>query len=49
MLLETERLFLREMNMEDFETCGSCPEMETCEKLSMITGNNAEALQNLQG
>ena len=31
------------------ETCGSCPEMETCEKLSMITGNNAEALKNLQG
>ena len=31
------------------ETCGNCPEMETCEKLSMITGNNAEALKNLQG
>ena len=31
------------------ETCGSCPEMENCEKLSMITGNNAEALKNLQG
>ena len=30
-------------------TCGNCPEMETCEKLNMITGNNAEALQNLQG
>lgn len=30
-------------------TCGVCGEMETCETLSMITGNNAEALRNLRG
>ena len=29
------------------ETCGGCSEMDTCEKLGAITGNNAEALQNL--
>ncbi len=31
------------------ETCGGCGEMETCETLSMITGNNADALGNLRG
>lgn len=31
------------------ETCGVCGEMETCETLSMITGNNAEALRRLRG
>ena len=30
------------------ETCGSCAEMETCEKLAMITGNNPDALKNLR-
>ena len=30
-------------------TCGSCAEMETCETLSMITGNNADAYRNLKG
>ena len=30
-------------------TCGVCGEMETCETLSMITGNNAEALRYLRG
>ena len=30
------------------ETCGSCGEWETCEKLKMITGNNPAALRNLQ-
>ena len=30
------------------ETCGVCGEMDGCEKLSMITGNNAEALDNLK-
>ena len=30
-------------------TCGECAEMETCEKLAMITGNNPEALRNLRG
>ncbi len=29
-------------------TCGECPEMDTCEKLGMITGNNAKALDNLR-
>ena len=29
------------------DTCGECPEMETCEKLARITANNAGALQNL--
>ena len=31
------------------ETCGNCIEMNTCEKLAMITGNNAEALERLKG
>ena len=31
-----------------FETCGDCGDMGTCEKLSMITGNNAGALNNLK-
>ena len=31
------------------ETCGNCIEMNTCEKLKMITGNNAEALERLKG
>ena len=30
------------------ETCGSCPEMRTCEKLSAITRNNPEALRRLE-
>jgi hypothetical protein len=29
------------------ETCAACGEMESCETLKMITGNNADALQNL--
>ena len=33
----------------NIETCGGCGEMRTCEKLGMITGNNAEALKNLLG
>ena len=32
---------------KQMETCGGCPEMNTCEKLSMITGNNADALRRL--
>ena len=31
------------------ETCGSCGDMATCEKLAAVTGNNAEALKNLKG
>ena len=30
------------------ETCGKCGEMADCEKLAMITGNNAGALRNLK-
>ena len=29
------------------ESCGNCIEMNTCEKLEMVTGNNAEALDRL--
>ena len=29
-------------------TCGSCAEMETCEKLAAVTGNNADAVKNLR-
>ena len=29
-------------------TCGDCGEMSGCEKLGMITGNNAAALENLK-
>ena len=32
-----------------YDTCGDCSEMNTCEKLEMITGNNAEALERLKG
>ena len=30
-----------------FETCGNCAKMKSCEKISMITGNNKEALETL--
>ena len=30
------------------ETCGGCGEMETCEKLKMITAHNREALERLR-
>ena len=30
------------------ETCGGCAEMERCEKLGTITGNNADALRRLK-
>ena len=30
------------------ETCGSCSEMKTCEKLAAITGSNADALRRLE-
>ena len=30
------------------ETCGDCGEMESCEKLGAITGNNADALKRLK-
>lgn len=31
-----------------YETCGSCEDMKSCEKLSMVTGNNEKALKNLE-
>jgi len=31
------------------ETCGGCPEMDSCGKLSMVTANNPEARRNLKG
>ena len=31
-----------------FETCGDCPDMETCETLSAVTSNNEAALDNLR-
>ena len=33
---------------KQMETCGSCQEMNSCEKLAMITGNNADALRRLE-
>ena len=30
------------------ETCGSCPEMRSCEKLGAITRNNPDALRRLE-
>jgi hypothetical protein len=31
------------------ETCGSCGDMDACEKLGAIIGNNPDALRNLKG
>ena len=31
------------------ETCGSCSELMECKKVSMVIGNNADALANLKG
>lgn len=30
------------------ETCGSCPEMESCDKVGAIIGNNDKARENLK-
>ena len=30
-----------------YETCGDCPEMETCQTLKAVTANSPEALSNL--
>ena len=30
-------------------TCGDCAEMETCDKVGMVVGNNPDALRNLKG
>ena len=32
-----------------YDTCGDCSEMNDCEKVGMIIGNNKEALCNLEG
>lgn len=34
--------------VKKMETCGSCNELFSCEKIKMITGNNNEALENLK-
>ena len=31
------------------ETCGDCPEMESCEIIAMVFSNNDEALKRLKG
>ena len=30
-------------------TCGACAEMDSCDKLGMVVGNNPQALRNLKG
>ena len=30
-------------------TCGDCAELELCQKVAIVVGNNAEALSNLKG
>ena len=30
------------------ETCGACAELETCEKVAMVIGNNEQARRNLK-
>jgi hypothetical protein len=36
------------VNSKGYETCGNCSEMEHCDKLSMVTSNNKQALSNLR-
>ena len=31
------------------ETCGSCPDFETCQTVATVISNNPEALKNLKG
>ena len=33
---------------KDLKNCGSCLELDTCEKIKMIISNNKEALANLK-
>ncbi len=33
---------------KNFETCGDCDNLMSCEKVKMIIGNNEEALKNLK-
>ena len=40
---------IRKCTMEkNMETCGDCPQMEHCEILAAITGNNPQARENLK-
>ena len=32
-----------------FETCGDCPEMDSCGTVAMVIGNNPDARKNLKG
>ena len=32
-----------------FETCGDCPEMDTCGTVAMVISNNPDARKNLKG
>ena len=32
-----------------FETCGSCPDLDTCPTVGEITGTNPDALERLKG
>lgn len=36
------------VSSKGYETCGNCSEMEHCDKLSMVTSNNKQALCNLR-
>ena len=32
-----------------FETCGDCAELDTCQTVAMVIGNNHDARRNLKG
>jgi len=32
-----------------FETCGDCPELDSCQTVAMVIGNNPDARRNLKG
>ena len=34
---------------KDVETCGDCPDMESCQTVGEIISNNPDALKNLRG
>lgn len=34
---------------KSMNTCGDCPDLETCETVGMVISNNAAALKNLRG
>ena len=33
---------------KEYRTCGDCGELESCKKITMITGNNPDALERLR-